>query len=417
MTHVYDDLRILDLTMGWAGPLATMLFADFGAEVIKVEGPSRIDWWRYGSASKPKVDPSAGGLPESWWEQSPLYNAVNRNKQDVVVDLAAPEGRAIIERLVPLCDVVVESFSPRVLRNWGLTYDRLRELNPRIVLLSLPAVGLEGPWAHYVGYASTTEAIAGLPALCGYDGGGPILQSSFLADPLGGLNGAVALAMALLERDETGEGQHVEVSQVEGMTPLIGEALIEAQLSGAPPVRSGSGDPGNAPYGCFPAEGDDRWVAVCVSSDDDWQRLCSVIDRPDLAGGPALATRDGRLVGRDRVDEAVAAWTRARPAREAMELLQQAGVTAAAVNDAAQLLDDPQLEANGTFVRVDRAVIGPHPYPGVLPRLSLTPGEIQSPSPLFGEHNDAVLRGLLELTDDELAALRAGGTVADSPQF
>jgi crotonobetainyl-CoA:carnitine CoA-transferase CaiB-like acyl-CoA transferase len=411
---IFDGLRIVDLTMGWAGPLSTMLFADFGAQVIKIEGPQRLDWWRAGSASQPPPDMTddAGQM----WERSPLYCGVNRNKLGVVIDMSQQRGREVFERLVAVSDVVVESFSPRVMAKWGLGYERLAQVNPRIVMMSLPAVGSSGPWAHYVGYASTTEAISGMPALCGYDDM-PIPQGPFVADPLAGLNGAAALAFALYQREETGQGQHIEVAQHEGITPLIGQALMECVMTGRIPVRSSTGDTSFAPNGCYPCAGEDRWVVVSARDDEEWARLCTAIGRADLAAEPELATQAGRARNRAKVDAVVSAWTSRRDRRDAMEILQHAGVIAAAVNNAADLLDDPQVQATEGFVEIDRLIVGRHPYPNVTVKLSRTPGSIRRPSPLYAQDNDFVLRDKLGLPDGEVQELRDRGVVADTPRI
>jgi crotonobetainyl-CoA:carnitine CoA-transferase CaiB-like acyl-CoA transferase len=408
-----DGVRIVDLTMGWAGPLGTMLFADFGAEVIKLEGPGRLDWWRGGSVSSPNPDMS--DLEQRMWERSPVFSGVNRNKRELVVDMKRDEGKALLERLVTVSDAVVESFSPRVLQSWGLGYERLRALNERIILMSLPAVGSDGPWAHYVGYASTTEAMAGLPALCGYDGEGPILQTPSIADPLAGLNGAVALAMALYDREVTGQGQRIEVAHLEAAVPLIGEAFMDYVLNGRVRERHGNGDPTAAPNGCFACAGDDRWVVVCVHTDEEWTRLTGLLGDPALAADARLATREGRARHVAEVDAALTAWTSLRTPREAMEALQAAGIVAAAVNNEADLLDDPQVQATQGFAQIDRAYVGTHPYPNITVRLDGTPGEIRRAAPLFGQDNRYVLEEVLGLDEAEIEALYADGVVADEP--
>ncbi|MFN8224781.1 MAG: CoA transferase [Gaiellales bacterium] len=405
--------RIVDLTMGWAGPLGTLLFADLGAEVIKLEGPGRLDWWRGGSVSQPNPDMS--DLEQKMWERSPVFSGVNRNKRELVVDMKTDAGKALFEKLVAASDAVVESFSPRVLQGWGLGYERLRELNEQIILMSLPAVGSDGPWSHYVGYASTTEALAGLPALCGYEGEGPILQTPSIADPLAGLNGAVALMMALLERDLTGRGQRIEVAHLEAAVPLIGEAFMDYVMNQRVRERCGNGDPTIAPNGCFPCAGDDRWVVICVETDDDWQRLCRVIGDDALAADSRFATRPGRVANVAEVEAAVVRWTSTRAPREAMAALQAAGVIAAALNNEADLLDDPQVIAAEGFARIERDYVGTHPYPNITVKLSRTPGEIRRPAPLFGEDNLYVLRDVLGLDDAEIERLFVDEVVSDTP--
>jgi crotonobetainyl-CoA:carnitine CoA-transferase CaiB-like acyl-CoA transferase len=408
---VFEGVRVIDLTMGWAGPLATMLLADYGAEVLKVEGPSRLDWWRSGSAARPTTDHDTR---ERSWERSPLFNGVNRNKRSVVIDLNQEQGRALFRGLAVDADVVIESFSPRVMAKWGLTYDVLHEINPGLIMMALPAVGLTGPCAHYVGYASTTEAMAGIAALCG-DPEFPILQSTKVADPLAGLNGAVALAMALYDRQRTGTGRFIEVAHIEAIIPLIGSALMEWVLNGNVRPRCLTGDLTRSPNGAYRTSGDDRWVVICVDDDDAWLRLCAAMRRPELADDPRFRDASARVAHRATVDALVTSWTEQYDGRDVMERLQRADVLAATVNNAADLLVDPQ--AASGFEMIEHPVTGTHPYPRVTVQLSATPGAIRRHAPLFGEDNDYVLRDVLGLDDGEIAALRESGAIADEPRL
>ena len=403
---IFAGLRIVDLTMGWAGPLATMMFADFGAEVIKIEGPGHIDWWRKGSASRPSVPMD---YQTRLWEHSPIFNGVNRNKRGISLDLSTEAGRAVLLRLVEVSDVLVESFAPRVLPGWGCGYEELRQRNPRLIMMSLPAIGTTGPWSSYIGYASTTEALSGMTSLCG-DSTGPILQSPFIADPIGGLNGAAALAMALYHRELTGEGQFVEVAQVEGLIPFLGDALMEFALNQRELPRSATGRP--PPYGCFPCRGSDQWAAIGVCTDAQWAQLCALMDRQDLLADPALGCA-GRAAHRELVGQAVADWTSAGDAEQIASLLTRHGIPATPVRNAARALR-PMREA-GFLVDVSHPSAGPHPYPGVTVRMSRTPGRIRSPAPQFGQHTGEVLRAVLGMSDGELASLRAARVVTDLP--
>jgi crotonobetainyl-CoA:carnitine CoA-transferase CaiB-like acyl-CoA transferase len=315
---------------------------------------------------------------------------------------------------VRISDVVIESFSPRVMRDWLLDYEHLKDVKDDLIMMSLPAVGVSGPWTHYVGYASTTEAISGMPALCGYEDG-PRLQAPFVADPIGGLNGAAAISFALLHRESTGEGQFIEVAQYEGMVPFLGAALMETVLNGDVPARSPSGDTSFAPNGCYPCRGDDQWVVVCAPTEEEFVRLCEVIERPDLGGDDTLRRPADRAARRDFVDAAVAAWTSVRSPREAMKSLQDAGILAGAVNTAADVLDDPHIVSRESYIEIDREVVGSHPYPNVTTKLSETPGSVARPAPLFAEHNELVFGEMLGRTTDELLALRREGVIADEP--
>jgi crotonobetainyl-CoA:carnitine CoA-transferase CaiB-like acyl-CoA transferase len=404
---IFAGLRIVDLTMGWAGPLATMMFADFGAEVIKVEGPGHIDWWRKGSASRPSVPMD---YQTRLWEQSPIFNGVNRNKRGISLDLSGEPGRAVLLRLIEVSDVLVESFAPRVLPGWGCGYEQLRERNPRLIMMSLPAIGTTGPWSSYIGYASTTEALSGMTSLCG-DSTGPVLQSPFIADPVGGLNGAAALAMALYHREVTGEGQFVEVAQVEGLIPFLGDALMEFALNQRELARSSTGRP--PPYGCFPCRGSDRWVAIGARTDAQWARLCALMNRQDLLADAALGTASGRLAHGELVRQAVACWTAAGDAQQIAAQLTRHGIAATPVRSAAEALR-PMREA-GFLVDVSHPAAGRHPYPGVTVRMSRTPGRIRSPAPQFGQHTGEVLGAVLGMGDGELASLRAANVVTDLP--
>jgi crotonobetainyl-CoA:carnitine CoA-transferase CaiB-like acyl-CoA transferase len=405
--EIFAGLRIIDLTMGWAGPLATMMFADFGAEVIKIEGPGHIDWWRKGSASRPSVPMD---YETRLWEHSPIFNGVNRNKRGISLDLSTEPGRAVLLKLIEVSDVLVESFAPRVLPGWGCGYEQLRQRNPRLIMMSLPAIGTTGPWSSYIGYASTTEALSGMTSLCG-DSTGPILQSPFIADPVGGLNGAAALAMALYHREVTGEGQFVEVAQVEGLIPFLGDALMEFALNQRELPRSSTGRP--PPYGCFPCRGSDRWIAIGVCTDAQWTQLCALMNRQDLLADAALGSAAGRAAYGEVVVQAVADWTAAGDAEQMASRLIRHGIAATPVRSAAEALR-PMREA-GFLVDVNHPAAGRHPYPGVTVRMTRTPGRIRSPAPQFGQHTDEVLRAVLGMGDGEVADLRAARVVTDLP--
>lgn len=413
MSDIFDGLKVVDLTMGWAGPLTTMLLADHGADVLKIEGPAHPDWWRKGSAALPAGDFSDAGQRN--WERSSLFNSVNRNKRGLVVDLTDERGRQLVRQLIQQADIAIDSFSPGVTQKLGLDYVGLRNDNPRLITMSLPAVGTVGPWSHYVGYASTTEALAGLPSVCGYPNQ-PILQSLRVADPLGGLNGAAALSIALLARELSGVGQHVEVPQLEGMVAVLGEAMMEFALNRRVRPRSPQGHVATryAPYGCFPSAGQDRWVVVCVRTDAQWISLCAVLRRPDLRDDPRLASSEGRVAHRDDVDQAVAAWTARHSPATAARQLQESGVPAGPVNTAADLLDDPATAP--AFVRSEHPVVGEHPYPRVTCQMSRTPGSIRRPAPLFGQHNREILQEHLGLSDPDVEALEHAGVLATEPR-
>jgi crotonobetainyl-CoA:carnitine CoA-transferase CaiB-like acyl-CoA transferase len=397
-------LTIVDLSMWWSGPLATQLFALMGARVIKVESIQRVDGWRAMART--------GG---DSIERAPNFNGVNLNKLGITLDLSSERGREILGELVAGADALVENYSPRVMDNLGLDDDTLRGWKSDLVILSMPGFGLAGPWRDYVGFAPTIEQMSGLPELVGYAGGPPSLSGNSLADPIAGYTGCLALLAALHERERTGQGQHVDLSQLEALTSLLGYAFLSEQFNGAAPPRVGNALPGDAPRGCYPSLGDDRWVTVSVHSDGEFRSLCSVIGRPELAADVRFATRDARIRHRDEVDALVAEWTASFEALEAATILQAGGVTAGPVLGPAGLLADPHLKERGYWRDLDRAVVGRHPHPGVPFKFSVTPGLAYESAPTLGRDNRKVLGDLLGMDDAALAKLEADHVIGTTP--
>ncbi|WP_214104067.1 CaiB/BaiF CoA transferase family protein [Acrocarpospora catenulata] len=406
-----SGLRVVDFTMGWAGPALTQMLADHGADVIKIESCTRTDWWR---TSRALFVDGPEDLDQAW-EWSPLFNAVNENKRGITLDLDHPRGRELARALIARADLVVENFTPRVMKNFGFDYAGLTAENPRLIMVSMPAFGAEGPWANFKATAFATESVAGIAALAG-DPGEPMLPSTAFADPNAGVVGALSVAMALRYRRLTGRGQHIEVAQIEALTPFIGAALLKTQLTGAEPPRRGNRSATAAPQGVYPGLGEDQWIAISVENDEQWDQLAR------LAGlghdeTTRWATRERRIADQDALDARVSAFTlHHSPASLAREL-QSRGIPAGAVQDAAQVLDDPHLNARGFFRMVDRAVVGTFPYPGPPVRLSLTPPRRNRPAPTLGEHNEEVLINELGLTDDDVRRLEADGVIGTAPRF
>ncbi|TDC91761.1 CoA transferase [Actinomadura sp. 7K507] len=409
-------IRVIDLTTAWAGPMATRSLAWLGAEVIKVEPPRRPDGWRGFLTGGPPHHYPDFDPGEKPYNRDLLFNTQGHDKLSLSLDLKRPGGLDVLLRLAVLSDVLVANFTPGVLDRLGIGYEDLAALNDQIIVVEMPAFGSTGPMSTHQGMGKTMEAACGMAALIGYgDDEEPVLTGPAILDPIGGLNAAAAVLTALELRAHDGAGCHVEVPQTEAAAHWIGEFVLERLESDRTPAPEGNHVPDAAPHQAFPAAGDDDWVVVAVRGDEEWRALCGVLGRPGLAAAERYATLEGRLAHQDELEEAVAAWTRTRSKREAADALQAAGVPAAPVNDGTEVAADPALHACGFLSTMTHPEAGTHVYPGLGFRLDRTPGGMRRPAPLFGQHNEEVLAGLLGLTAGEIAELRANGTVADEP--
>ncbi len=401
-------MRVIDLTMGWAGPLATRTLADLGADVVKIEACQYTDWWR-------GVDTRPEALATRKHERTGRFVVMNRNKRGITLDLTAPEGVAIVRRLVADADAVVENYSTGVLPKFGLSYAHLHAVNPGLVMASMSAYGATGPWRECRAYGSTLEHGSGLPRLVGEPDAPPTMGHLAFGDAIGGLNATVALMAALLHRKRTGEGQHIDLSQIECMLPFTAVPML-LQSTGTPPARTGNRHPGQAPHGVFPCAGADRWVLVAVAEDAHWPGLCRAIGRPDLLADPALRTLPGRQAHAAQIERAIAAWTRQQSPAEAMAALQAQGVPAGAVISPGALHEDRHLIERGFWQWRTRAEVGRHPQASLPFREAAVPYPVRWPAPTLGQHTEAVLAGLLGMTPAEIAALAAAGIIGTEPQ-
>ena len=396
-------VRVIDLSMGWAGPLAARHLVDMGAEVIKVESCERFDWWRGWEATEEWIAQNAA-------EQSASFNTVNRNKLDVTLDLTSAQGSALLKRLVAIADVVVENYSAGVLPKLGLGYQALKAGNPEIVMLSMPAFGTSGPWSAYRAYGSTVEHASGLPHLNGEPDWPPAMVHVAYGDAVGGLNGAAALLTALRHRRRTGQGQYLDLSQSEGLFPLGIHGILHQSVTGRAPIRTGNSSAVHAPHGVYRANGEDQWVVIQVLTEQQW-RACA----ETIGGLQQFGDVNDRLARRDELDRTISEWTRIRLARDVMQQLQDAGVPAAAVYNMIDVLDDPQLEAREFWQMLDRAYVGLQPNPAPPYRAGADPYRVTAPAPTLGQHNRQVLADLLGLTDAELIELSNAGVIGERP--
>ncbi|MGR3321737.1 MAG: CaiB/BaiF CoA transferase family protein [Pseudooceanicola sp.] len=395
-----EGVRIVDLSMGWAGPFATRHLADLGAEVIKVEGCSYPDWWRGTLMNREFYE-------ERTYEKNYAYLMMNRNKKGITIDLTAPEGRQLLLDIVAGADGFIENYSSEVLPKLGLSHDVLTSVNPNLVILPMPAFGLDNEWSATRAYGGTLEQASGLPTLSGDPDWPPTMAAYAYGDPVGGYNAASSMLLGLLARQRTGKGGIIRFSQIEGMLTLAAAGITEQSATGAVAERTGNRHRTFAPQGAYACAGDNDWLVLTVRSDDDWRRLAPVIGLTD----PALETLAERRRQHDEIDAAISAWCADRPGDEAMAILQAEGIAAGVARSTADLLADPNMVARGTWVDIPRDYVGKTTLQASCYRFDGKPCPINNPSPTLGEFNAEVLSRVLGLTRADLAGLEERGII------
>lgn len=391
-------IRVLDCTAWWAGPAATHLLACLGADVIKVESVKRPDLMRT-AATRPPTD-------DRWLEWGPLFHAVNTGKRGVTLDLDQPQGVSLFERMASSADVVVENYTPRVMEQFGLGWERLHAVNPRLVMVRMPAFGLTGPWRDRTGFAQTMECISGMAWVTGFPDGPPVLPRG-ACDPLAGMHAAIATILALRARKADGRGRLVEAAMVEAALNVTAEQVIEWDATGTLLGRDGAGSEG-APQGVYRCAGVDEWVALAVVSDEQWRNLSSLVG---VTGDPGWATEDGRRNGAGAIDDWLADWCSRLTKEAAADALAGVGVPAAAVISGRDLAHNPQLRHRGLFEVEDHPVTGRHEIPMIPFRYRGVAAWMLAPSPTLGQHNGEVLGEVAP--ESELADLRRAGIIGD----
>ncbi len=405
-------IRVIDLTRAWAGPSCTAFLGELGADVIKVEAPAG-EGMRGGGRQPAEVQTESGATVHSY-NLSATFNHINRNKRAIAIDLAVPAGRDVLLRLAEHSDCVVENFRPGVMERLNLAFEELVKVNPRIVLASNGGYGHSGPYSSYRGYGVAIEPMSGLFSVTGYPGDKPQRSGVDHPDPQAGMSMATALLVAIFQSRRTGRGQHVKTSLLRAMAACFAPRVIEYLASGDVPTRHGNDSESFSPHGVYRCSGDDAWVTLAVTDQDEWAALCDVIGRPELASDEALQTVEGRRDRRELIDDAITAWTSTLAKGDAEARLQDRGVAAAAVQSVADLLADEQL-ASREFIRtVEHAEWGARPYLG--PRMHLDGRTLPvGPAPMFGEHRDDILRGLLGMSEDEADELDSEHVVPRNP--
>ncbi|HTE87127.1 MAG TPA: CoA transferase, partial [Dehalococcoidia bacterium] len=404
-------VRVIDFSWIVAGPQATRILADFGAEVIRVEYKGRVDSIRIGMTSPP-ADPSS---PNG----SGMFNNLNRNKLSATANLNHPQGLDLIRRLIAVSDAVVENFSSRVMEQRGLSYEAMAAVNPGIIYLSLSGFGHSGRDRDYVTWGPTAQALSGLTRMSGLPDAPPAGWGFSYLDHTAGYYGAAALLLALYERSRSGCGQYIDIAQIETGMVLAGPAILDYCVNGRPYIRPGS-PPGNhlvypvvAPhntYRCRPDPRrdvpDDSWVAIAVFRDDEWRALCHVMGDPDWCHEERLATNNGRIEHQRDLDAKISTWTSTLDRYDVMYLCQAGGVAAGVVQDAADRTErDPQLAARAFYPEIEHSELGLHRFEGLPFRGSRLLWSLRRAAPRLGEDTSYVLRDLLGLSDVEIECL------------
>jgi benzylsuccinate CoA-transferase BbsF subunit len=382
---ILQGIRVLDCSWVLAGPYATRLLADFGAEVIKVH---------------PLAEEADDKFSRDY------YKTWNRNKRSITLDVNKPAGLEIARKLVTMCDIVVENFNPRVMINWGLDYPELKKVKPDIILLSMSVAGQTGPSSHYSGFGPTVQALSGLSYLTGYPGQPPSGIGYSYSDHAAALYGSLAVLAALEYRRQTGAGQHIDLSQMETATSLLADSILDYTQNSIEPRPLGNRSPQAAPHGIYPCLGRDRWCAIAVTSEVEWSGFKKALGLLAWTSEARFATASDRLTNADALEELVSQWTRELPAEKVMERLQKEGVPAGVVQNAADLACDPQLLAGGFFAALenpapDNKLVDASPI-----KLSDSPARYRQGAPAPDQDNAYVYGQLLGMTKDQIESLK-----------
>jgi benzylsuccinate CoA-transferase BbsF subunit len=385
----------------WAGPYCSLQLAELGAEVIRIESNQRPCMNR-------RVPPYAGDEPGL--NRAGSFNQWNQAKRSVLLDMKQPDALEIAKDLIAASDVFIENYAVGVLDRLGLGWNVVSKLNPRLVMASLSGYGATGPHRERVAFGTPLTMISGLAALSGYKGKGPSEIGLSYGDPNGGLHGAFAVLAALWEREDSGLGQYIDLSQMESLVAILAEGVMPYTMRGEQPERASNRDPQMAPHGIYPCEGEDRWVSIAVRNDDEWQQLAAAIGG-GLEGDARFASAEGRKLHEDELDGIVTAWTSRHDRWEITGQLQAAGIAAAPVMDMKDVAEDPHMNERGFFVQMEHPEIGQYKHAGIPWQLSATPLSVRSAAPCMGQDNEYVVCELLGRSHDEFERLLEKGVL------
>ncbi|MGC2276196.1 MAG: CoA transferase [Candidatus Binatus sp.] len=397
-----NDVKICDFMWVMAGPASTRILADYGATVVRIESPTRVDTAR---TLQPYHNNQLG--PDS----SGLFANCNAGKFGISLNLGNPAARAVVHDLVRWADVVTESFSPKAMRAWGFDYESLRKVNPRLIMLSSCLMGQTGPLAKIAGFGNMAAAISGFHNLTGWPDRAPSGVFGAYTDYVAPRFTAMAILAALDHRRRTGEGQYIDQSQAECAIHFLGPAILDYTVNDRVEERAGNSDAAFAPHGVYPAAGDDQWIAIVCRDDDEWRRLCAAMNNEDLARDSRYASAAGRLEHRDAIDSSIASWTRTLERADIESRLQSLGVPAHQVQNSADAYADPQFVHRGHFVALEHPVLGKFTVEGPRAKLSRTPATVRRAAPSLGQDNQHVLETILGYDETQITELAASGAL------
>ena len=395
MVQALQDIKVIDLATLFAGPMAATMLADFGAEVIKIEHPKNGDPVRTHGSSKNGV-----GL---WWKM------LARNKKSLTLYLGSPEGQEIFKKLVKDADVVIENFRPGTLEKWGLGYEELSKINPRLVLARVTGFGQIGPYSKRPGFGTLAEAMSGFASITGTADGPPTLPPFGLADGISALTASFAIMTALHARDITGKGQEIDLAIIEPILTVLGPQVIAYDQLGEIQQRRGNRSSNNAPRNTY-VTSDGKWVAISTSAQAIAERVMHLVGRPELINEPWFASGAERAKHADELDDAVGGWIKERTRDEVIREFELAEAAVAPIYDITDIFKDEQFAALETIKTVQYEELGPIKMQNILFRLSDTPGEIRTSGPKLGKHTVEILKKN-GLSDEEIASLKTKGII------
>ncbi len=400
--QLFEGLKVADFSWAAAGPQVGRELAEHGATVIHVESHTHLDPLRTFQPfkdAKPGVDRGA------------FYCEYNTNKLSVSVDVTKPRGRELALKLVKWADIVTESMTPGAMADLGLDYESCRKVNPAVIYLSTSQQGESGPHHRFKGVGHHVNAVAGYCSTTGWPDSDPTMIFTAYSDYVAPWYSLVAIMGALIRRRKTGQGMRIEQSQLECGVSLLAAHLADFSVNGRKLERRGNRDSYMSPHGVYPCRGTDRWVAIAVRNEEEWQSFCDALGSPEWTTDPRFATIVGRKHNEDELDKLIGERTRAFTAEQVMTMLQEAGVPAGVVQTAEDLMNDPQLKHRQHYRVLTHPVIGPHSYHAPAYKLSEAPCDIKRAGPTLGQDNDHVYKEILGMTDDDISDMIAEGVI------